>query len=437
MGKAWIVFVARRYLGGGTKKRGRSRFFSRFFAIGGIATGVCALLIILSVMNGFQLGFIESILEIASYHLRIVLPEDQATRDQLMSYLAQDSRIRSTTPFIEFQGLIKGNRRNPQVCVVRALDGTRTQQDKGFLKKLHIEEGSFDLSQPNSIILGAELARSLGVSVGDRLTLFWLVGDLGEEGNPAVHEFLVTGLFRCGYYQYDAAWGFIPYENGLSLVSSATRPVVGIKLTDPYREGEVLFSLKKLFPSLHSESWRDYNRAFFQALRTEKSLMFFLVALIFLVVGLNIFQSQRRALLERQEELALFQAIGASPRAIRMIFTFEGLLIGCGGALIGLFPGVLIAFNIGPFFTFLETVVNGVLKGLAWGISLFTAHPIEMGTFGIFSPQIFYLKTVPSRLLPLDILLILLFPIVVSTLAAFLASRKITTLRPAEVLRYE
>jgi lipoprotein-releasing system permease protein len=120
-----------------------------------------------------------------------------------------------------------------------------------------------------------------------------------------------------------------------------------------------------------------------------------------------------------------------------MIFTFEGLLIGCGGALIGLFPGVLIAFNIGPFFTFLETVVNGVLKGLAWGISLFTAHPIEMGTFGIFSPQIFYLKTVPSRLLPLDILLILLFPIVVSTLAAFLASRKITTLRPAEVLRYE
>ncbi|GAB1481206.1 hypothetical protein MASR2M78_00210 [Treponema sp.] len=185
-------------------------------------------------------------------------------------------------------------------------------------------------------------------------------------------------------------------------------------------------------------SWRTFNSAFFGALRTEKLLMFILVGLIFIVVGLNVFQSQRRTVLERHDEIGLLRAIGASELSVRLVFTVDGFIIGLTGSLAGLIPGLLIASNIGSFFTILETITNSAILGINYIASLLPFSSIhDTEEFAVFSPAIFYIKEIPSRMVPLEIAFIFMFGLLSATIAAALASSRAARLRPAEVLRYE
>jgi lipoprotein-releasing system permease protein len=183
-------------------------------------------------------------------------------------------------------------------------------------------------------------------------------------------------------------------------------------------------------------SWRDYNRSFFGALRTEKLMMFILVGLIFIVVGLNIFQAQRRLVLERREEIALLRALGASDTAVRLVFVWDGFIIGLAGSVLGLVPGLLIAFHIPAFFSFLEGAVNLFISFINFISDYFGANA---GTeeFAVFSPRIFYIKEIPSRVIPREAVLIFLFGFFSALLAAWFASGKVSGAKPAEVLRYE
>jgi lipoprotein-releasing system permease protein len=180
-------------------------------------------------------------------------------------------------------------------------------------------------------------------------------------------------------------------------------------------------------------TWRDYNRAFFSALRTEKLLMFVVLGLIFIVVGLNIFQAQRRSVLERREEIGLLRAVGASDRAVRLVFVWDGFIIGFTGASLGMILGLLIALHISSFFTLLEGAVNGLI-GILNGLSGSFGGAAE---FAIFSPAVFYIKEIPSRVVPYEMVLIFLFGFLSALLAAWFASGKVSRIRPAEVLRYE
>jgi lipoprotein-releasing system permease protein len=182
-------------------------------------------------------------------------------------------------------------------------------------------------------------------------------------------------------------------------------------------------------------SWRDYNRSFFGALRTEKLFMFILVGLIFIVVGLNIFQAQRRSVLQRREEIGLLRAIGGTEKEVRFVFVCDGAIIGFTGAAIGLVLGLLISANIQDFFTLVENIVNsvrGAFNTLAGFFGLGRA-----GRFAVFSPSIFYIKEIPSRILPFEVIIIFLFGFLSALAAAWFAARKIIKIQPAEVLRYE
>ena len=222
-------------------------------------------------------------------------------------------------------------------------------------------------------------------------------------------------------------------------------PVIGIKLHNRWQDQRAMNEISNLLSQsglnlessdLDLSSWRDYNRAFFSALRTEKLMMFILVGLIFIVVGLNIFQAQRRIVLERREEIGLLRALGASDTAMRLVFVWDGFIIGFTGAALGLGLGLLISFNIQRFFTFLEGTVNFIVFAANNLLGWFggTGHTEE---FAIFSPQIFYIKEIPSRVIPLEALMIFMFGFLSALLAAWFASGKISGTRPAEVLRYE
>ena len=436
----WIAFVASRYV-----SRSRRNSPSSVFSVLGIATGVLALTVIIAVMNGFQLGFIESILEISSCHLRLEgLPQEKAEAG-LSDNIRALPEVLSVLPFRELSVLLRSRQGSPRGALIRGVPADALKRDPGLAAKLEMEEGTFDLEDSYSIVLGTELARHLSVRIGDEVTLLSVSGGLAQDDDSGSRQYTVTGIFRSGYYEYDLGWGFVSISAAAGLAPETTAPVLGIKLKNRWQDGRAMDDIRKLLDrsGIHEEnggpalmSWRDYNRAFFGALRTEKLMMFILVGLIFIVVGLNIFQSQRRTVLERREEIGLLRALGASDTAVRLVFVWDGFIIGLTGAGIGLGLGLLVAYHIPAFFSFLEGAVNFFIF-LINTISGYLGAHSGAGEFAVFSPQIFYIKEIPSRVIPREVFLIFLFGFFSALLAAWFASGKVSGTRPAEVLRYE
>ena len=447
--KRWIAFVASRYV-----SRGRKNSPSPVFSVLGIATGVLALTVIIAVMNGFQLGFIESILEISSFHLRLEgLPLDSET--ETADKIRAMPEVISVLPFRELNVLIRGYRTegrqaSPRGALIRGVPPDALALDPGLAARLEMEAGFFDLEEPDNVVLGTELARHLSVRPGDEVNILSIFGNLGDAAESGSRLFTVTGIFRSGFYEYDLSWGFVSMEAAAELSVTAEDqaeeqsdgvplPVLGIKLKNRWQDRQAVNRIMKLPENIAESSltsWRDYNRAFFGALRTEKLMMFFLVGLIFIVVGLNIFQAQRRTVLERREEIGLLRALGASDTAVRLVFVWDGFVIGLTGSGIGLGLGLLVAYHIPVFFTFLESVVNLFISAANY-VMLWQGRGGGAGEFSVFSPRIFYIKEIPSRVIPHEVLLIFLFGFFSALLAAWFASGKVSSTRPAEVLRYE
>ncbi|MDR1411496.1 MAG: ABC transporter permease [Spirochaetaceae bacterium] len=444
----WIGFIALRYISRGRRNRSSA---SSILAILGILIGVLTLTVILAVMNGFQLGFIESIVEISSYHLRFENFPADGSGKFLEEKVRSLPQVAAVVPFREIQAIVRGKREEQQAAVIRCLPRDALALDSGFAEKLVFEEGQggFSLDNPNSVVPGAELARRLGARLGDTISLVSLSGDGlfkdAGEGEGAVNSlFTVTGIFRSGFYEYDLGWAFIGIDSGAALSGEQDRLSLGVKLKNRWQDGRVLEQILRLpeYAALSAagaveapKPWRDYNRAFYGALRTEKLMMFILVGLIFIVVGLNIFQAQRRSVLERREEIGLLRAMGATDVAVRFIFVWDGFVIGFSGAAFGTGLGLFIASHIAVFFNVLEGLVNAVIDLVNLVLSLFGVS--GAGGFAVFSPAIFYIKEIPSRVIPGEVALIFLFGFLSALLAAWFASGRVSRTRPAEVLRCE
>ena len=445
----WIGYVAARYV-----SRGRKNSPSSVLSVLGIATGVLALTVIIAVMNGFQLGFIESILEISSCHLRLEGLTRNAQDPDTGEKILRLPELASVLPFKELNVLIRGRQGNPRGALIRGVSEDALSLDPGLAGKLKMEDGFFDLGGNRNIVLGAELARFLLVRVGDRVNILSITGVIGNEGDEG-QIYTVSGIFRSGFYEYDLGWAFINIETAMELArvpdedalqaegGAVPSAVLGIKLKNRWQDQKAMAEIKKVLAvsgisedEYRLTSWRDYNRAFFGALRTEKLMMFILLGLIFIVVGLNIFQAQRRTVLEKREEIGLLRAIGASDRAVRLIFVWDGFIIGLAGAGIGLALGLIVAFNIQTCFSIIEGAVNFVITAFN-NLSVYLGGNADAEEFAVFSPRIFYIKEIPSRVIPSEALLIFLFGFLSAILAAWFASGKVSGVKPAEVLRYE
>lgn len=427
----WTLFIARRYFRSKRKNRGLA---PSVLSVAGIAVGVMTLIAVLGVMNGFQLGFIEDILSISSYHLRVTLPQKELTAGELTRMRSLPG-VKAVVPFMDVQTLITGRLSEFHGAVVRGVPVNAARLDPGLASHLNPIEGSLYLGGVHSIVLGYELARTLGVKIGDSVSIVSLSGNSFGGMSPENLPFTVTGIFKSGYYQFDETLSFVNLDAARRLGSSTEDLVYGVKLDNRFQDRLMAGRIAAAFPSLdlHIESWRAYNSAFFGALRMEKLVMSILLALIFLVVGVNIYHFLQRAVSERREEIGILRSLGASPPSMQAVFVFDGLYIGVLGSTVGLLFGLLVTDNINAIFSFVELLTNIVLTFVST-----LAMPFAGSSgFAVFSPAYFYLDQVPSRVLFHEVLLIFLFGIVTSAAAAFFASRKAAEIKPQEVLRYE
>ncbi len=428
----WILFIARRYFRSKRRNRGLA---PSILSVAGIAIGVITLISVLGVMNGFQLGFINDILAISSYHLRITTDGAPLGPTEL-ERMRKIPGVSAVVPFADVQTMISGGYTEFQPAVVRGVPSDAARLDPELVRYLHLVAGGFDLAGDRSIVIGEQLAAALGVGLGDPVSVVSLGGPSFNLLSPASLSFTVSGIFKSGYYDFDQSLCFVNLDAVRALGSPADRLVYGVKLVDRFQDRAAAERIQAAFParSLSIVSWRTYNSAFFDALRMEKLMMTFLLCLIFLVVAVNIQHFLKRAVYERQEEIGILRSVGASPQAMRAVFVLDGLYIGALGGVIGLVLGLLVSDHINAIFTLVESIVNAVAGLLSWILSPFTPAG---GSFALFSPAYFYLDRVPSRVLFHEALLIFLFAVFSSVAAAYLASRRVSEIKPAEVLRYE
>ncbi|AFG37147.1 ABC transporter permease [Spirochaeta africana] len=411
--RRWLWWVAIRYL---RSKRKEKSNIATLLSVSGIAVGVAALIVVLGVMNGFQFSTISNILELSSYHLRVGSEDGftYAEADDWSRRLLELPGVASAVPFTEVQTLVQGPLREPVGIQVRGIPDDLRSRDPGMAAKLRMQSGRL---QPHDqqIVIGTELARRLGSRVGDTINLIHFEGRGVLQ--PRERAYQVAGLFATDFYEFDQNYVFVHVEQAVEHLG-APGLQIGVKLDDRFQDRSAATRIAALMQpetdqSLRIQRWRDFDRSIFGALQLEKSLMTMLLGLVFLVVGVNIFQSLRRSVIERTDELGVLKAMGAGPRSVQLIFVLEGAIIGLAGAAIGTAAGLLLSRYLN------ETVV-------------LVRRVLGQGTV---SPALW--SNIPVALVPAEVAATAAVAIVSTVLAGYAASRRVAGILPAEVLRDE
>ena len=423
----WIFDVSRRFASVDRKSRSSA---TSFLAVLVICFGVMSLVTVVSVMNGFQVSFVNAIMELSSFHIRVSNLESQAEADFLDS-CADSKEIRCVSPFYESQALLVGNKSKESAGIIRGVDARTCEFDEGFAREIKIVSGSFDLSSADSIVLGSYLAQSLGVTTGNTVNLLALSGGKDVELLSQNRQFKVTGIFECGYYDINQGYAFVSLEAARMYFGEDAPVFYGIKIRRPQNDGFVSAAIKSRFPDAAVQSWREYNRTFFGALRVEKNILMLLVFLIFVVVAVNIYNGMRRLVFERSQEIAALSALGGTSFQIKAIFVVRGFLTGAAGTVIGVVLGIFISLNI-------RSVFLGVSHCLYWLELFFTSvFSPENAAFVTENQMYAIYASIPARIIPSEVLLISLFGVLSPLLASALASRSVLKLKIAEVLHNE
>lgn len=423
----WIFDVSRRFASVDRKSRSSA---TSFLAVLVICFGVMSLVTVVSVMNGFQMSFVNAIMELSSFHIRVSNLESQAEADFLDS-CADSKEIRCVSPFYESQALLVGNKSKESAGIIRGVDARTCEFDEGFAREIKIVSGSFDLSSADSIVLGSYLAQSLGVTTGNTVNLLALSGGKDVELLSQNRQFKVTGIFECGYYDINQGYAFVSLEAAHMYFGEDAPVFYGIKIRRPQNDGFVSAAIKSRFPDAAVQSWREYNRTFFGALRVEKNILMLLVFLIFVVVAVNIYNGMRRLVFERSQEIAALSALGGTSFQIKTIFVVRGFLTGAAGTVIGVVLGIFISLNI-------RSVFLAVSHCLYWLELFFTSvFSPENAAFVTENQMYAIYASIPARIIPSEVLLISLFGVLSPLLASALASRSVLKLKIAEVLHNE
>jgi lipoprotein-releasing system permease protein len=412
------LFIGLRY----TRAKRKNHFISfiSLTSMIGIALGVAALIVVLSVMNGFQAELRTRILGVAS-HLEITGANNQlGDWPSLAAQVKKDQpEVIASAPYVMAQGMLSYGQA-VQGALVRGI--LPSYEDKVADLGKNMKAGSLaDLRAGEfGVVLGADLAQLLGVGIGEKVVLMAPQGQFTPTGVvPRIKQFRVVGLFQIGMYEYDAGLALIHMDDAAKLYRMGEN-VSGLrlKLNDLFDAPAMSNKLAmNLNPSgaYYVTDWTQQHANFFKAVQLEKKVMFIILTLIVAVAAFNIVSTLVMAVTDKRADIAIMRTFGASPRSIMSIFIVQGALIGIIGTLIGAVFGIIIALNIDTIIPFIE--------------NLFKVQ--------FLAKDVYYISDLPSKLDWNDVITIVVMSFILSLLATLYPSYKASTLNPAEALRYE
>ena len=424
----WIYFVSKRI--SKVDRNGRTAVSSKLASLG-VCFGVMALIVVMSVMNGFQRSFIDAIMEISSYHTRVSdLEKNQFA--EFEEFCKSQKFVRNFTAFYEAQGLMTDTKylSEQSPVLVRAVP-QNICDDENFKKELNVFSGSFDLSEENSIIIGNSIARKLGVRVGQKVNIAALSGSSDVALLSQNRIFTVKGIFYSGYADINSSYVFINLDEAQKYFGQSAQRIYGIKFNHSRQDGIFENFVKNQFSNAKCVSFREFNKSFFGALRMEKNILFLVVLLIFVVVSVNIYNGMKKLVFERKTEIAVLKSFGATNSEIQNVFIVQGFLTGVSGALPGLLLGLFLSVNMDFVFNLMSKIQY---------------YSQVMITY-IFNPEnIFYVREnpmfatyarIPSKIFPQEVIVIFIFGILSALVASAIASRDVLKMSVVEVLRDE
>lgn len=409
------IFVGLRYL----RARRRNGFISfiSLMSVLGIALGVAALIVVLSVMNGFQQEIrgrmlsVVSHVEVGSYDGRV------AGWPTLAASLTRQPHVLAAAPYVNAQGLLSSGGA-VRGAMVRGI--VPQQEDKVIDLGQQMQRGKLTDLQPGKfgILLGYELARALGVEVGDKVTLITPQGNVTPAGMmPRLKQFTVTGVFKIGMFEYDASLAMIHLRDAQVLFRMG-QDVSGVrlKLDDPLQAPQVKAALNgRLAANQVASDWTDMNSNYFRAVQIEKRMMFIILTLIVAVAAFNLVSTLVMVVTDKQADIAILRTLGASPASIMQIFMIQGSVAGVLGTVSGVAGGLLLSFNLDVILPAIERVLG----------------------MRLLSSEVYLIDYLPSEVQSSDVVTIAVISLVLSLLATLYPSWRAARTRPAEALRYE
>ena len=415
MALPYELHVGMRY----TRAKRRNHFISfiSMISICGIALGVAALIVVLSVMNGFQTELRSRILA-AVAHVQISGASGEMSEwQQVAEQAAQQPGVLAAAPYIQEQGMLSYGSTARGVLVRGVVPELEKTVDDFHS---HMKTGQLESLVPDSfnIVLGSDLARALGVKVGNKVTLVSPRGAVTPAGVlPRMKTFTVSAVFEVGMYEYDSGLALIDMADAQKLYRMDDRVSgVRLKLEDLFKSRAVVERLARtLNTAAYISDWTQSHANFFRAVAIEKNMMFIILSLIVAVAAFNIVSTLVMAVTDKQSDIAILRTLGASPRSIMGIFMVQGALIGTIGLGLGVIGGVTLALNVDVVVPFIERML---------GIQL-------------FSKEVYYIDTVPSELQWSDVITITGVSFVLSLVATIYPSWRASRVNPAEALRYE
>ena len=402
--------------GRATRRNGFISFISGVSMLG-IALGVAALIIVLSVMNGFQKEVRDRMLGVVS-HIEIFSRDGQALQslDEIMAAARKNPEVIGAAPFINTQALIARGE-DMKGTLVRGID-PKLEPEVTDTNSI-AANGTFDKLVPGEfgIVLGVELARSLFVQPGDKVTLVAPGGQVTPAGVvPRLKQFTVVGTFDSGHYEYDSALAMVHEQDAAKVFRLEGPTGIRLKLKDLNEARDVADQLAVSLPGeFLIRDWTRQNKTWFAAVQVEKRMMFIILTLIVAVAAFNLVSTLVMTVTDKRADIAILRTLGSSPRSIMGIFVVQGAMVGVIGTVAGLLLGLGIAYNIDVIVPFLE--------------QLFHAS---------FLPKDIYLiSKMPSDPQQSDIMPIAIISLILAFLATLYPSWRASRVNPAEALRYE
>lgn len=408
-------FVGLRY----TRAKRRNHFISfiSMTSMAGIALGVAALIVVLSVMNGFQKELRARILGVAA-HVQITGFDGALTGwPRVVEEASRNPQVLAAAPYVMAQGLISfGN--SVQGTIVRGVLPGLEEQVAEFAKNM--KKGRLGELRPGEfgVVLGAELARNLGARLDDKVTVIAPQGQVTVAGVlPRIKQFRVVGIFEVGMFEYDSGLALVHLADAQKLYRLDDKVTgVRLKLQDMFQAPRVTRELSgTLTADAYVSDWTRSHANFFRAVQIEKRVMFIILTLIVAVAAFNIVSTLVMVVTDKQADIAILRTLGASPRAIMKIFVVQGALIGVIGTLLGVVGGVLLAVNIDVVVPFIERTFN----------------------VQFLAKDVYYISELPSELKWADVIVIAAVSFGLSLLATLYPSYRASRVNPAAALRYE
>lgn len=414
MFQAFEAFIGLRYLR--AKRRNHFISFISLTSIIGLALGIMVMITVLSVMNGFKQELTDRILGMASHATVMARSGDLQDWQDVEKRVQGQPRIVGAAPYIDGEGmLMKG--KNVKGTLIRGVLPDEEVEVSDVAN--NIESGSLQdlVAGEFNIVLGADLARALGVGVGDKVTLVAPKTNVTPAGVlPRLKQFNVVGLFRIGMYEFDSSLALIQMDDAAKLFRMDGVTGLRLKTDDIMRAPQISRNIVAQLPGEYwVVDWTQRHSNFFKALQTEKMVMFVILAMIIAVAAFNIVSTMVMVVTDKQTDIAVLRTLGASPRSIMRIFIIQGTVTGLIGMLSGLVGGVWLALNV-------ETIVPAIEQ-------LFQVQ--------FLSPEVYYISELPSDLQWADVIWICSVAFVMNILATIYPALRAAKTQPVEALRYE